>query len=91
MKRYRSKPAVVDAVRWDGNNLQEVARWAGVVGCGDVIQYTGYHDVGVFLAVPTPEGLAAVAPGDYIVKGRGRELYPCQGEVFGETYEEVGG
>ena len=27
--------------------------------------------------------------GDYIIRGVGGELYPCRGDIFDETYEEV--
>ena len=89
MQRYRGNSGVVDAVPWDGRNLEEVARWARVVGCPDRIQYTGHDVFGDSLAVPTREGLLGIGVGDYIIKGADGELSACSSEVFLDTYEAV--
>jgi len=39
--------------------------------------------------IVTLEGEMVAQPGDFIVEGVARELYPCRGDIFRATYEEV--
>lgn len=39
--------------------------------------------------VETTEGLMKGSPGDWLIEGVERELYPCKHSVFKKTYEEV--
>ena len=43
----------------------------------------------VILTIHTLEGDMNVSLGSYIIKGVRGEFYPCDGEIFNETYEEV--
>ena len=42
-------------------------------------------------SVETMEGVLEGKPGDYLMMGVRGELYPCDKEIFAETYELVSG
>ena len=79
IKQYKKKPVVVSAVKWDGANLQEIK--AFTEGKAMVKNNT--------LIIPTLEGTMAAEVGSYIIKGVKGEYYPCRGDIFEDTYEEV--
>jgi hypothetical protein len=75
--RYRKKPVVIDAIRWTGENRDEVESWsAGQVRCD-----------GVSAVVDTLEGQLRGDVGDWIIRGVQGEYYPCKNEIFLATYE----
>lgn len=39
--------------------------------------------------VATLEGSMFFDEGDYVIKGVHGEFYPCKGDIFEETYEEM--
>ena len=41
------------------------------------------------LIIPTLEGTMAAEIGSYIIRGIKGEYYPCRGDIFEDTYEEV--
>lgn len=43
----------------------------------------------ITLVIPTLEGAMAADIGSYIIKGVKGEYYPCRGDIFEDTYEEV--
>lgn len=79
IKYYKKKPVVISAVKWTGDNLKEVMDFMNgkaMVKCGNII-------------IPTLEGTMAAEVGSYIIKGVKGEYYPCRGDIFEDTYEEV--
>ena len=90
--RYRKKPVVVEAVRWDGNNVDEVMKFIDFNSLPSV----GVHVPGVghtpalgTLDIPTLEGTMTANPGDWIIKGVKGEYYPCKPDIFEATYEKA--
>ena len=79
MAKFRKKPVVIEAVRWDGENKNEVEQFLDNNGFvkGD------YVDIG------TLEGLMTASVGDMIIKGVKGEFYPCKPDIFEATYEAV--
>ena len=79
IKQYQKKPVVVSAVKWDGTNLQEI------------LSFTDNKAMmkSNTLIIPTLEGAMAADIGSYIIKGVKGEYYPCRGDIFEDTYEEV--
>lgn len=88
MKKYRKKPVVIEAVRYTGNNYNEIAEWMRV-NLGYEPGAQGSPE-GVELAIPTLEGIMIASPGDYVIKGVAGEFYPCKPDIFEQTYEELG-
>lgn len=80
MAKYRKKPVVIDAIRWDGRNLLELV--------GFVDDESVLVDVGNIF-IRTLEGYMEISNGDYIIKGVKGEFYPCKPDVFEMTYEGV--
>lgn len=79
--KFRKKPVVIDAVKWDGSNLQEVL---------DFMQWRhASHDKHTGLIIHTLEGNHSASVGDYIIKGVAGEYYPCKPDIFKMTYEPV--
>lgn len=39
--------------------------------------------------IRTLEGWTQAKPGDWILRGIKKEIYPCRDDIFKETYEEV--
>jgi hypothetical protein len=75
--RYRKKPVEIDAIRWTGENGDEIESWsAGRVRCE-----------GRQAVVRTLEGEMRGDVGDWIIRGVQGEYYPCKNDVFVTTYE----
>lgn len=80
--KFRKKPVVIEAVRWNGNNLQELI----LFGLSDA------YELGLGrLQVSTLEGGHIASPGDWIIKGVKNEFYPCKPDIFTQTYEPAEG
>lgn len=80
MSKYRKKPVVIDAVMWDGENVNEVLGFMSWRNAS--IERSG-------LVIHTLEGDHNASPGDFIIKGIAGEFYPCKPEIFWMTYEAV--
>jgi len=83
MAKYRKKPRVVEAVRWNESVVafELVVSWAG--------DKYAFKMSGEGLLIRTLEGDMLAGPGDWIIKGVKGELYPCKPDIFAETYEPV--
>lgn len=94
--KYRKKPVVIEAFKFDGDLMDSKGRWY-------VPNWAvkAYHDNTLFydnvengnpweLFIKTLEGKMHCSVGDYVVKGVDGELYPCKPDIFEKTYEEVG-
>jgi len=75
--RYRKKPVEIDAIRWTGENRDEVEAWSG----GEV------RCEGSVAVVRTLEGELRGHAGDWLIRGVAGEFYPCKNEIFLATYE----
>ncbi len=73
--RYRKKPVMVEAVQWDGMNLDEIKEFVG-----DSLDEA-------HMTIHTLEGDHHTSVGDYIIKGVHGEFYPCKPDIFAKTYE----
>ena len=82
VKDYVKKQVVIQAIVWNGNNVEELDSF---------MDSSGYHfDDGDFdLYIETLEGDHKANKGDYIIKGVKGEFYPCKPDIFEMTYEEV--
>ncbi|KXT72386.1 Phage protein [Streptococcus sp. DD10] len=76
---YRKRPVMIEAIRFDGTNYEEVKSFIG--------QSTLCSNLSV--VIPTLEGNMVAQKGDYIIKSVHGEFYPCKPDIFTETYEEV--
>ena len=89
VKFYRKKPVVIEAVQWLGNskneeNVQELLDFMQIKEL--VLKVKN----GVtYILIETLEGTMEGKPGCYIIKGVQGEFYPCDKEIFEQTYEEV--
>jgi hypothetical protein len=78
-KKYRKKPVVIEAMRFTGDNYDELfmfcpsARNAGIRNA----------------VISTLEGEMTALSGDMIIKGVKDEFYPCKPDIFEQTYEEI--
>lgn len=80
MKKYRKKPVVIEAVQFNGNNVDEVLEFAK-----DSFKNPLTKDIIIF----TLEGNMIVSVGDYVIKGVNGEFYPCKPDIFVKTHEEI--
>lgn len=86
MPKFRKKPVVIDAVKWDGDastaNMfigdNYGIDWEYAQGLPDII-------------IPTLEGNHLCKVGDWIIKGVKGEFYPIKNDIFEMTYELVEG
>lgn len=95
MAKYRKKPVIIEAIRWDGTNLVECIRFMGQdVNLNDRMESDKFDDYRETvhregLKIYTLEGVMTVSVGDYIIKGISGEFYPCKPDIFAATYEKV--
>lgn len=82
MAKYRKKPVVIEAVQWNGYNLNECCDFCPAI-IGETFRANGN------LTIPTLEGKMTANTNDYIIKGVNGEFYPCKPDIFAKTYEKV--
>lgn len=90
--RYVKKPVEIEAVQWNGLNLNEIIEFVG-----DKLQCEIYDEAWrlgqapptLDMKIHTLEGDMEVSEGDYIIKGVKGEFYPCKPDIFEETYSPV--
>jgi hypothetical protein len=81
--RFRKRPVVIEAIRWTGDNVEEL--W-DTFGAGEIY---GPSDLDPNLRIDTLEGVMVASVGDWIIRGVRGELYPCKPDIFEATYELV--
>ena len=101
IKKYRSKPRVIEALQLLWSTWEEMCDFVGVgslsdgnpVGCyigEDGRPMPEEHTSNTMgLLIPTKEGLEVALEGDFIIKGINGELYPCKPDIFENTYEAL--
>lgn len=90
--KYKKKPVVIEAIQWNGINLEEVKQFVG-----DNLKYqiidsawqVGKGRPYVLMEIKTLEGTMKVSERDFIIKGVNGEFYPCKPDIFEKTYELV--
>ncbi len=90
MAKYRKKPVVIEAVRWNGRNFNEIVR-LNKLGTRKIrVLDPGMGNSSLRLGIPTLEGEMIAQFNDWIIQGIKGELYPCKPDIFERTYELVG-
>ena len=100
--KYRKKPVVIEATRWfkNGDHPEDNTPYADREGA--VVRYCRTpaldgtkhckhcgHTMHVHGWIDTLEGGHTVCPGDWIITGVQGEHYPCEPDIFEQTYEAV--
>ena len=91
VKVYVKKPIKVLAIKWTGNNLEEVVQFMeGTPPDTDNIHWKKYEESVEkhVLYINTLEGMMYASKDDYIIKGVKGEYYPCKPDIFEITYDE---
>ena len=75
--KYKKRPVVIEAVRWDGSNALDILTFAGFdkKNIGDIYENSS-------ILIYTLEGNMTANVGDYIIKGVNGEFYPCKPDIF---------
>lgn len=96
VKQFRKKPVVIEAVRWDGNNVEEILEFIYGENPKDKMDESfkefetlRKNIIENGLKIDTLEGIMTASIGDYIIKGVNGEFYPCKADIFEKTYEVV--
>ena len=84
--KYRKKPVVIEAIQYNGTNLNEVLT-LNSDGSRDIQE--NEDSKGNYLMIPTLEGVMVASIGDFVIQGINKELYPCKPDIFKKTYEAV--
>jgi len=85
--KYRKKPVVIEAIKWDGNNLDKIRTFtypSEPLETSNAISATPR-----FLEIVTLEGRMRANIGDWIIRGVKGEYYPCKPDIFEAIYEKV--
>ena len=112
VQKYRKKPVVIEAIRWDGTEEAglRTRHWverehnSGAIVDTKYIGHLWDYEIGAYvltsgktifapygercLIVMTLEGEMVARPGWWIIRGVQGEFYPCDPDVFAQTYEE---
>lgn len=95
MAKYRKKPVVIEAFKYDGDLIDSsgnyyVPEWAANAHKNGTLFYSSINknEPECELFVKTLEGNMLVSVGDFIIKGVNNELYSCKPDIFEKTYEK---
>lgn len=94
VKEYRKKPVKVRAVQWDGSveSATYIIDWAlengGTIRYHSPVIEDGEYKYVSKLAIDTLDSTAYAFAGDWVICGTINEFYPCNQEVFEQSYEE---
>lgn len=88
--KYRKKPVVIEAFKWNGEELgEEAPKWLREAFADGAAWYTTPGFPAEVMEIETLEGIMRARPGDWIIKGVQGEFYPCKPDIFEATYEAV--
>lgn len=88
MAKYRKKPVVIEARRFDTNNevgsptMDAIVNW---INQGRVKMGAWHNCTDIY--IQTLEGEMRASVGDWIIKGVKGEFYPCKNDIFEATYD----
>ena len=85
-KLYRNKPVQIEAIQFF-DNADVIVDISDFVG--DIFSIDYSRPDNPILKIQTPEGVQPAFVGDYIVKVKDGEFYPCQQDAFEAFYYEV--
>jgi hypothetical protein len=80
--KFIKKPIVIDAIKWNGENFDDIKKFIGV-------SLLAYNPQKLEILIKTLEGQHLASNGDWIIKGIKGEFYPCKPDIFEITYEAV--
>ncbi len=80
MGKFRKKPTIVEAIQWNGKNIDEVLAFLGTQTYGE---FAGQ------VLVANPKAILMATIGDWIVKDGDGEFHPCNPIDFEKTYEVI--
>lgn len=83
MPKFRKKPVVIEAVKWNGIDYDVIAKFENPSGISKI------GLMGNKLIIRTLEGMHTANKGDWIIRGVKGEFYPCKPDIFLATYERV--
>lgn len=81
--KFRKKPVVIDAIKWDGKDTSIDGIRA--LNPSVTVKLLG----SARLLIQTLEGELFCQIEDWVIKGVKGELYPCRNDIFEKTYEPV--
>ena len=82
-RKYRKKPVVIEAMEITAENGQAIKEWSQGATRPEI------YGSQFRICINTREGTIFGFPGDFIIKGIEGEFYPCGGDIFRKTYDEV--
>lgn len=88
MKKYKKRPVVIEAARFDGYNADSLMQWVNS-STGYCTAFLSLKDDSRTILIKTLEGVMTASIGDWVIKGVQGEFYPCKPDIFDQTYEEV--
>lgn len=77
-RRYRKRPVTIEAIQWTGENDEAVQAFVG---------YETALREGDKMLIHTSEGPLNAKVWSWIIRGVQGEFYPCDPEIFHQTYE----
>ena len=86
MAKYRTKPCEIEAVQWNGDNLDEIIQFADKKNL--MVKFK-QNAKAPELKIKTLEGDMEASVNDYIIRGLRGEYYPCKPDVFEKKYELI--
>ena len=86
MAKYRTKPCEIEAVQWNGDNLDEIIQFANKKNL--MVKFK-QNAKAPELKIKTLEGDMEASVNDYIIRGLRGEYYPCKPDVFEKKYELI--
>jgi len=93
MAKFRKKPVIIEAIKYNGKNYFEISKWTKdskkQIVESPVLEPSDNNPTGAYLQIKTLEGVMTAIVGDWIIKGVSDEFYPCKPEIFEKTYEKV--
>lgn len=88
--KYRKKPVEIEAIQYTGDNGWEINNWSnGNVYESPVLEPTEDDSTGKYVQVNTLEGVMIGRVGWFIIRGIKGEYYPCDPDIFEQTYDIV--
>lgn len=85
--KYRKKPVVINAMKYNGNNSAEILDWVQSCNSGIGVMFHDPEDNKI--VIDTLEGTMKASIGDWIIQGVNGEFYPCKPDIFEKTYESI--